>query len=261
MRVLCVGDVVGEPGLAFFCDVMPALKRDLAADFVVVNGENSGEAGVGLNRESAALLLQHADVVTGGNHSYRKANESFYLENENVIHPANQPYTQNTAGCALVDTGRLGTVRVINLAGVAWMEPIDSPFQRVDALLADREAKYTIVDFHGESTAEKKALGFYLDGRVSAVFGTHTHVQTADEQVLPGGTGFITDVGMCGPFISVIGIEPAHAVKKQREHVPVRFAVAGGPVQLDGVLFELCDETGLCLAAQRVVRKSTDYDK
>lgn len=261
MRVLCIGDVVGQAGLDFFCEAVPLLKRELAADFVIVNGENSDKSGVGLTRHGAEALLQHADVVTGGNHSCRKTDESLYLEEERVIHPANQPYTANEAGCVLVDTGRLGTVRVINLAGVAWMEPIDSPFKRADELLAGSDAKYTVVDFHGESTAEKKAFAFYLDGRVSAVFGTHTHVQTADEQVLPKGTGFITDAGMCGPAVSVIGIEPEHAVKKQREHVPVRFSVAGGPVRLDGVLFELCDETGLCLSAQRVCRRSDRFDK
>ena len=261
MRVLCIGDVVGQPGLDFFCETVPLLKRELAADFVIVNGENSDKSGVGLTRHGAEALLQHADVVTGGNHSYRRADEELYTDYEDVIHPANQPFTGDGEGCAIKDTGRLGAVRVINLAGVAWMEPIDSPFKRADELLAASEARYTIVDFHGESTAEKKALAFYLDGRVSAVFGTHTHVQTADEQVLPKGTGFITDVGMCGPVVSVIGIEPEQAVKKQREHVPVRFSVAGGPVQLDGVLFELCDETGLCLSAQRVTRRSDRFNK
>lgn len=259
MTILCVGDVVGEAGLAFCCEAVPRLRRQLNADFVIVNGENSDKSGVGLSRHGAESLLQVADVVTTGNHSHRRADENLYLENPAVLHPANQPYTEEEAGCVLVDTGRRGMVRVINLAGVAWMEPLDSPFKRVDELLAKREARYTIVDVHAESTAEKKALAFYLDGRVSAVFGTHTHVQTADEQVLPKGTGFISDVGMCGPALSVIGIHPEDAVQKQRQHVPVRFAVAQGPVQLDAVVFTLCDESGLCLAAQRIRCRSDDY--
>ncbi len=259
MRVLCVGDVVGEAGLAYFCETAPRLKRELAADFVIVNGENSDKSGLGLTSHGAQALLQHADVVTGGNHSYRRTGEELYLENPALLHPANQPYTEDGAGRALVDTGRLGTVRVVNLAGVAWMEPLDNPFKRIDELLAQGEARYTIVDFHAESTAEKKALAFYLDGRVSAVFGTHTHVQTADEQVLPQGTGFITDAGMCGPAVSVIGFRPENAIQWQKKHVHTHFEVAQGTIRLDGVLFDLCDESGLCLSAQRIARRSDEY--
>ena len=249
MNILCVGDVVGDAGLDFFCNRIARLKRETAADFVVVNGENADKSGVGLSSAAAAKLLDYADVVSGGNHSLRRAKEEFYLENERVIYPANYPYRDDAAGCVTIDTGRHGVLRIINLAGVAWMEPIDSPFARADELLKKESAKFTIVDFHAESTAEKKALAFYLDGQISALFGTHTHVQTADEQVLPKGTGFITDVGMTGPMVSVIGIEPAFAVKKQREHVPVQFAVAGGPCMLNAVLFVLDDESGRCLSA------------
>jgi metallophosphoesterase (TIGR00282 family) len=252
MNILCVGDVVGEAGLNFFCTHIPALRRKHAADLVVVNGENADKSGVGLTREAAGELLRYADVITGGNHSHRRATEELYTEYERVLHPANLPYTENAAGCCLVDTGRLGTVRVLNLAGVAWMEPIDNPFTRADALLAAGAARYTLVDFHAESTAEKKALAFYLDGRVSAVFGTHTHVQTADEQILPAGTGFISDVGMCGPALSVLGIEPALSVEKQKTRRPVRFKVAGGPCQLNGVLFCLSEDPGLCTGVPRV---------
>ncbi|MGD9560505.1 MAG: TIGR00282 family metallophosphoesterase [Oscillospiraceae bacterium] len=252
MVVLCVGDVTGAAGLELAERRLPQLRREHAADFVVVNGENSDKSGVGLPRAAAERLLQVADVVTTGNHCYRRADETLYLENPAVLHPANFPYTEDAAGCCVVDTGRHGSVRVINLMGVAFMEPVDSPFKRADELLAKGEARFTIVDFHAESTAEKKALAFYLDGRVSAIFGTHTHVQTADEQVLPKGTGYITDVGMTGPCVSVIGVEPALAVKKQREHVPVQFTVAGGPLALNAVRFVLDDESGLCLRVQRI---------
>lgn len=252
MNVLCIGDVVGDAGLDFLCDTLPQLKRDTKADFVVVNGENSDKSGVGLSRAAAETLLQYADVVTSGNHCYRRASEELYTENERVLHPANFPFTQDDAGCCLVDTGRLGTVRVINLSGTAWMEPIDNPFVRADELLRFGEASYTIVDFHAESTAEKKALAFYLDGRISALFGTHTHVQTADEQVLPGGTGFISDVGMTGPVVSVLGMRPEDAVRKQRTHTPTRFTVAEGPCMLNAALFTLDNATGLCKKVQRI---------
>lgn len=252
MKVLCIGDVVGTPGMDFLCDQLPGIKHRYNIDFVVVNGENSDRNGTGLSHADAEDLLQYADVVTTGNHCYRRAGEELYLENEAVLHPANFPYTQDTAGCCLIDMGRLGVVRVINLMGVAWMEPIDNPFKRADELLAQGDAKYTIVDFHAESTAEKKALAFYLDGRVSAVFGTHTHVQTADEQVLPQGTGYITDAGMTGPVLGVLGVQPDSAVQKQRTHQMVRFEVAEGPCMLNGVIFTLDDKTGLCTNVERI---------
>ncbi len=252
MNFLCIGDVVGDAGLDFFCEALPRLKQDLAADFVVVNGENSDTAGVGLSRSSAEALLQYADVVTTGNHCYRRAGEDLYTEEPRLLHPANYPYTEAQAGRCLTDMGRHGTVCVLNLAGLAFMEPLDSPFQRADALLKGLDARYVLVDFHAESTSEKKALAYYLDGRAGAVFGTHTHVQTADEQILPGGTGYISDLGMTGPLNSVIGVRPEQAVKKQKDHVPVQFTVAEGPMMLNGALFTLCDKTGRCLKVQRV---------
>ncbi|MFV0413115.1 MAG: TIGR00282 family metallophosphoesterase [Oscillospiraceae bacterium] len=255
MKVLCVGDVVGDAGLAFLCETLPALKQETGADLVVVNGENSDKSGTGLSRAGAETLLQYADVITTGNHCYRRAGEELYMENEMVLHPANFPYTSPEAGCCLVDLGRFGSARVINLAGVAWMEPIDNPFARLDELLGYGQARYTIVDFHAESTAEKKAFAFFADGRVSAVFGTHTHVQTADEQILPKGTGFITDVGMTGPEISVLGVEPALAVKKQQTHQMVAFKVAEGSCILNAVLFSLDEKTGLCTAVQRICKR------
>lgn len=238
--------------MACIADTLPRLRYEYGADLVIVNGENSDKSGVGLTRHGAEELLQYADVVTTGNHCFRRTGEELYADNERVLHPANYPCTPDDAGCCLLDMGRLGTVRVINLLGTAWMEPVDNPFLRAEALLAKTQAKFTVVDFHAESTAEKQALAWYLDGKVSAVFGTHTHVQTADEQVLPGGTGYITDVGMTGPRHSVIGVQPELAVKKQRLHVPVAFRVADGPVWLNAVLFTLDDTTGLCVEVQRM---------
>lgn len=255
MKILCVGDVVGEAGLQFAGDILPTLKREHAADFVIVNGENSDKSGTGLTRHGAQALLQYADVITTGNHCFRRADETLYLENETVLCPANYPGLDASAGCCVVDTGRLGSVCVINMAGVAWLEPIDNPFNRIDKLLQSHPAKYTIVDFHAESTAEKKAFGFYVDGRVSAVFGTHTHVQTADEQILPQGTGYITDVGMTGPYIGVLGVAPEGAVQKQKNHRPTQFHVAEGPCMLNAALFTLDDATGRCVTVQRIDKR------
>ncbi len=253
MKVLCIGDVVGTNGLEYLCSRLPALRRETDAQLVVVNAENCSSSGVGLGKAEAEQLLQYADVLTGGNHSLRRAKMQLYSENERILCPANLPYAEDEAGCCVVDTGRHGTIRVINLAGVAWMEPIDSPFKRADALLKKGNATYTVVDFHAESTAEKKALAFYLDGRVSAFFGTHTHVQTADEQILPGGTGYITDVGMTGPALSVIGVRPQDAIERQRMHVPVVFNVADGPCTINAVLFTLNAQNGLCSEVRRII--------
>lgn len=252
MKILCVGDVVGAPGLRFAADRLPGLRRDTGADLVVANAENCDKTGTGLRREDAETLLQYADVLTGGNHSYDRADERLYTDYERVLHPANVPFTEDAAGCCLLDMGRLGTVRVVSLSGVAWMQNLDNPFVRMDKLLAKNDAKYTVIDMHAESTAEKKALAFYLDGRVSAIYGTHTHVQTADEQILPKGTGFISDVGMTGPVLGVLGMRPDEAIQRMRELKRTRLEVAEGPVMLNAVLFTLSDETGLCLEVRRI---------
>ena len=252
MKLLCVGDVVGEPGLRFLCRRLPALRRRLSVDVCIVNGENAHPDRVGITRSIAEELFAHgADVVTTGNHALRRAPESLYEETEALLCPANLPYLEPAAGRVTLDFGRYA-VTVLNLSGVAFLEPVDSPFDVADRLLAEDTARFKVVDFHAESTAEKQALARYLNGRVSAVFGTHTHVPTADAGVLPGGTGFITDVGMTGPVNSVIGVEPSLAIRRQRTHRPARFAVAGGPCRLDAVLFTCEDATGRCIAAEQI---------
>ncbi len=252
MKFLCIGDVVGEPGLDFYREAVSYLKQTHAVDFVIVNGENSHKSGVGITKKEAEELLDFADVVTGGNHSYRRANEDLFSDYEGLLHPANYPYTQDENGRCLIDTGRFGTACIINLAGISFLEPIDSPFKRVDDLLEGIDARFILVDFHAESTAEKKALAYYLDGRVSAVFGTHTHVQTADAQILPNKTGYITDLGMTGAVHSVIGVQPALAIKRQKDHVPVQFLVEEGPCMLNAALFTLDDTNGQCLAVKAI---------
>lgn len=252
MKVLCVGDVVGTPGLEFCCRRLPAVKRALDVQLCIVNGENADPSGRGITAGIAEELFSHgADVITGGNHCFDRAPDSLFEETDRLLCPANFPGLAPQAGSCELDFGRY-TVQVLNLSGVAFLEPVDSPFQKADALLAQSGARIRIVDFHAESTAEKQALAYWLDGRVSAVFGTHTHVPTADGRVLPGGTGYLTDAGMTGPVESVIGVTVQQALDKQRTHRPGRFSVAKGPCRMDMVLFELDDKTGLCTGVQQL---------
>lgn len=253
MNVLCIGDVVGAVGCRHLEQTLPRVKRELAVDVCIVNGENSAD-GNGITPVSAGHIFDAgADVITGGNHTFRR--REFYdllEENEYLLRPANLPADTPGRGWTTVDRGRY-QVTVVNLQGTVYMEALTSPFEALDAVLEQAGVpRFCIVDFHAEATAEKKALGFYADGRVSALFGTHTHVATADEQILPGGTGFITDVGMTGPIISCLGIRPELSIEKMKTKLPVRFAVADGPCAMDGVLFTLDDKTGLTTAVSRI---------
>ena len=253
MNILCVGDVVGKAGCDLLRRTLPALKREYAVDVCIVNGENSAD-GNGITPASAAHILDSgADVITGGNHTFRR--HEFYEELDRIpclLRPANYPAASPGSGMFTVDRGRY-TVTVINLLGVVYMEPLACPFDTLDALLEQAgHPKFCIVDMHAEATAEKKALAFYADGRISALFGTHTHVPTADEQILPNGTGFLTDVGMSGPSCSVLGIRPEQAIAKMHGKLPVRFSAADGPCELQAVLFTLDDRTGKTTAVKRL---------
>ncbi len=253
MNVLCIGDVVGAIGCRHLQANLPRIKRDLAVDVCIVNGENSAD-GNGITPVSAKQIFDAgADVITGGNHTFRR--HEFYdllEENEFLLRPANLPVGTPGRGMTMVDRGRY-QVAVINLQGTVYMESLASPFETLDALLKEAgNPKFCVVDFHAEATAEKRALVGYADGRISALFGTHTHVATADEQILEGGTGFITDVGMTGPVNSCLGVRTELSIEKMRTKLPVRFATAEGPCAMDGVLFTLDDTTGKCVAAKRI---------
>ena len=253
MKILCVGDVVGTAGCQHLRRVLPGIKKLTGTDVCIVNGENSAD-GNGITPVSANHILDSgADVITTGNHTYRR--REFYEtleETESILRPGNYPASAPGRGICTVDRGRY-QVTVINLMGVVYMDPLRCPFETLDALLEQAgHPKFCLVDFHAEATAEKKALAFYADGRISALFGTHTHVQTADEQILPGGTGFISDVGMTGPVLSVLGVRPEQAVAKMREKLPVRFATAEGPCMMNAVLFTLDDATGKTIAVERL---------
>lgn len=255
MNVLCIGDVVGTPGVEQLRRCVPTLRRQLDVQAVIINAENADKSGTGLTRRLAEELLLggFADVLTTGNHCFRRSDSSLYEECPQVLCPANFPGLPLTCGRCTLDLGRV-QLEVYNLQGTAFLEALQNPFLLLDELLRTSTARLRILDFHAEATAEKKAMGFYADGRLSAVFGTHTHVQTADEQILPQGTGYITDVGMTGPSLSVLGVRPENAVQRQMRHIPTRFEVAEGPCVLEGVLFTLEEATGRCTAVQRIRR-------
>lgn len=254
MRILCVGDVVATAGCEQIRRVLPAVKRQYQVDVCIVNGENAAD-GNGLTPTAFRTLMDSgADVVTGGNHIFRRRELTDVLDSHPfLLRPANFPSTAPGKGACVIDRGRY-QVAVINLMGLVYMEPLACPFETLDAQLkALGNPKFCIVDFHAEATAEKKALAFYADGRISALFGTHTHVQTADEQVLPHGTGFITDVGMTGPTNSVLGICPEQAIEKMKGKLPVRFTAAPGETAMNSVLFTLDDKTGHTVSAERLI--------
>ncbi|MBO5253039.1 MAG: TIGR00282 family metallophosphoesterase [Clostridia bacterium] len=254
MLILCIGDVVGGNGCEFLRRHLPALKRTKGIDVVIANGENSSD-GNGITPASANHLFDSGvDVITTGNHTYRRREIYDYLDDtEAILRPANFPPDAPGHGITVLDMGRT-QIAVINLMGAVYLdEHLDCPFRTLDALLKKHELpKICIVDFHAEATGEKRALGYYADGRVSAVFGTHTHVQTADETVLPQGTGYITDAGMTGVIDSVLGVKKELVIKKQLSRMPVRFDYADGPCKMDCVLFDIDDKTGLCRSAERI---------
>ena len=253
MRILCVGDVVGGAGCAHLRKTLPGIKRLYGVDICIVNGENAAD-GNGLTPSAAVHIFDSgADVITGGNHTFRRRELYDVLDkNPALLRPANYPASAPGRGLYMVDRGRY-QVAVISLLGVVYLEPLACPFGTLDLLLKEAgNPRFCIVDFHAEATAEKKALAYYADGRISALVGTHTHVQTADEQILPEGTGFLTDVGMTGPVQSVLGVKPEQSIAKMRGKLPVRFSTADGPCQLNAVLLTLDDATGKTVGIERL---------
>lgn len=253
MRVLAIGDVVGKSGVEIVRTVLPAYRRTMGVDFCVINGENAASSN-GITPELCEeLFVSGADVITTGNHAFRRRELYNYLdENDFVLRPANFPDSTPGKGVCVVDKGRF-KVGVMNLVGVTYMDPLDNPFLKAESLLKElKDCAVILLDFHAEATSEKRAMGFLLDGRVSAVFGTHTHVPTADEQVLPNGTGYITDLGMAGVKQSVLGVDPEIMIRRFRTSMPERFAFAEGPAELCGCLFDIDEKTGTCERVERV---------
>ena len=251
-RVLCVGDVVGGPGMERVRRSLRRLKNSLGADFVIVNGENASVVGITPD-QAEDILDAGADVITLGNHSFGKREIVHYMEDsDRILRPANYAPQAPGRGWAAYES-RFGDVAVIDLIGRCAMDYTpDNPFLLVEKILKKITARIILVEIHAEATSEKLAMGYMLDGRVSALWGTHTHVPTADIRVLPRGTGYITDLGMTGPRESVLGIRPELSIAKFRGDLPERYRWAEGPTKLEGVLFTLDSETGKCLRAERV---------
>lgn len=256
MKILCIGDVTGEIGCRYLLKTLPELKKELKADITVVNGENSAD-GNGITPYSADLLFAAgADVITGGNHTLRRREVFDRIESDDfMLRPQNFSENAPGKGWCILDKGRY-KVAVINLAGQVYMPEVGNPFSAVEEILENVKAesiKFIVIDFHAEATAEKKALAYFVDGKVSAVFGTHTHVLTADSQVLPHGTGFISDIGFTGPIDSVLGVKKELSLARIKDGTPVKFSLAEGKCALNGVLFTIDDKTGLCTDTKPII--------
>ncbi len=255
-RILFVADVVGHPGRDAVKSILPGLQKDLKPDLTVVNGENAA-AGFGLTAKLANELMgAGADVITTGNHVF--AQKEFVPELptlERVLRPANYPPDAPGRGWCVVEAGG-HEVLVMNLICRIFLEPLDDPFRAADTILAAHpNVKIAFCDMHAEATSEKTAMGWHLEGRVSAVVGTHTHIPTADARVLPGGTAYVTDVGMVGPRDGCIGMDKKVVLQRFLTGVPNRFVVASGPVTFNSVLITISSSTGRATAIQRVDRE------
>lgn len=251
MKILFIGDVVGQTSGDYLSSMLPKIKRDYAIDLTIVNGENSAD-GNGITPFSAKLLLNGgADVITTGNHCFRRREmNDMYEESSVIIRPANLGETYGNGYC-IIDMGNT-RVAVINLMGMAYMDSCDNPFHCIDKILKEIDTPNIIVDFHAEATSEKKAMGYYLEGRVSAVLGTHTHVQTNDEEILGNHTGYITDVGMTGVKRSVLGVDKDVIISRLTTYYPQKHTYPEGEVMINGVVLEIDKKNGKCLSIEKI---------
>ncbi len=266
LRAVLVGDIVGKPGMRITCKAAAWFKSVYNVDVLVTNAENAAD-GSGLRATDYRRLIQHGvDVVTLGDHIYRKQEIIEVLNAQsNIVRPANMPSEAPGKCWATVTVGQQ-SFAVISLIGRVFMKPADCPFAAVDRVLKELDAKLgasarlCLVDMHAEATSDKQLMGRYLDGRVSAVLGTHTHVATADEQILPGGTGFQCDVGMTGPMDGVLGRKTEPVMRSTLHGTPAPFHIATGDVQLHGTSVDIDVQTGRCLAIERLCLHETDLD-
>jgi len=254
LKVLFIGDIVGSPGRKAAKEMISKLKKEEQIDFCIANGENAA-GGSGITYVIAQELYNSGvDGITMGNHTWSKNEILNFIESDNKLaRPANYPEDLPGKGYAILN-GKNGKLAIVNLLGRIYMDNIDCPFKAVDRVLEQvkKEVKAVIVDFHAEATSEKTAMAWYLDGRVSAVLGTHTHVQTADERILPFGTGYITDVGMTGPCDGVIGVNKEIIIKKFLTSMPQRFEVAKGRVAFNAVLLDVEEKSGKTTSIRRI---------
>ena len=264
LRMMFLGDVVGEPGRRAVIDLVPMLKKEYELDFVVVNGENAA-GGRGITPKITIDLLRAGiAVVTTGDHVWDQKEIFNYIDTEpRLLRPINYPEDTPGQGSVILETPK-GKVGVIDVQGRTFMQPpLENPFRALDAAITKmrEETSVIFVDAHAETTSEKIAIGRFLDGRVSAVVGTHTHVQTGDERIFPGGTAFLCDAGMCGPTESILGREIEPIVTRFISNLPTTFPVAKGPVSLNGAIIDIDESTGKALQIQRfsrVVEKKED---
>ena len=263
IRILFVGDLVGQHGLNICNDLMPLLRRDFNFDFCIVNGENS-DSGKGISMKQAQKLMETGvDVITGGNHIWQKNSEDV-LKNPslNTLRPANYPNDNPGKGYLVLNKNSL-KIGVINLQGRSFLPPIDCPFKTGLSIVEEikKETPIIFVDFHAEASAEKQALGWYLDGKISALVGTHTHVQTADERILHKGTAYITDAGMTGPFDSVIGMDTETAITRFKTQIPKYFKLASRNSRLNGVIIDINENNGKATAISRLNFSREEYGR
>lgn len=253
VHILAVGDLVGDSGVDFLCRHLPSLRKLYDIHFTVVNGENAAVNGL-LPRQAEEMFSAGADVITLGNHTWDKQQIVPYMEDTPyLLRPANFTARAPGRGWGIFDGPRGLRIRVINLIGRTGMDAnSDSPFSKVDAILQEEGADVTLVDFHAEASSEKGAMAWYLDGRAEALWGTHTHVPTADCQILPQGLGFVTDLGMTGPARSVIGIQPEQAINRFLGGLPQRFQPAQSPCKLNAVRFAIDTAARRCVQVERV---------
>jgi metallophosphoesterase (TIGR00282 family) len=262
MRILMLGDVVGRPGRRVIREFLPSMREERAIDFVVANGENAA-GGAGITTKTFKELLSHGvDVVTTGNHVYRQRDvlNIFESDEDRLIRPANFSDRSAGTGFTVREDGQGRRIGVVNVQTRVFMGPSEDPFAAADRITEELTGRTDLIlfDVHGEATSEKKAMGYFLDGRVAAVVGTHTHVPTADECVLPGGTAYITDLGMNGPHDSCLGVDKDIIIRKFLTGMPARFNVATGDPRMQGLLIDLDDESLKAVAVERIDRCLTE---
>jgi metallophosphoesterase (TIGR00282 family) len=254
VKILAVGDIVGPASVLYIKERLWRFRKENEVNLIVANAENAC-IGNGLDGQTASELLNAgADVLTSGNHIWHKRDIRNYLNvRPNVLRPANYPAECPGNGWFMADSDGMRFL-VINVMGVIYMDPLDCPFKTIDKILKAEEGKYdfSVLDIHAESTSEKSAVAHCFDGKINVIFGTHTHVQTADEKIMPNGTGYITDVGMTGPTNSILGVVPKLIVEKLRYKMPVKFEIADGIIEVNCVLFTLDAESHRTVKIQRI---------
>ena len=255
MKLLAIGDVVGEATLAYLRRTLPEVRRQYGADLVIANGENACDIH-GISKATAeALFDAGVDLITSGNHIFGRRDAASVLEsNAPVIRPCNYPAECPGEGARMITSADGWQVLVVNVSGCVFMESLGNPFSSVRYALDHAKGRYdfAILDIHAEATSEKLALARYFDGEFAAIFGTHTHVQTNDAQILPNGTGYITDLGMTGPVNGILGVRAEDVILRNRLHLPQRFTVASGEIRASGALFEINPNNGTCLSAKPI---------